>query len=185
MSARLGWTLYIVSVLKSPSVPHTGARDIILYIYILEHVERMSALFASVLCAFRGVQKAGKRMALPTGILAGLSCSMPSFADFNAALQTYCHDMAFFCVFFFFLGGGINTTASLRWHTHARCPAVYAQAIPEAEKRRKAQAELDKLNKKYGRMSSKDLKTKKKSKKKGKKKKKKAKKGGHQKKDEL
>lgn len=106
MSARLGWTLYIVSVLKSPSVPHTGARDIILYIYILEHVERMSALFASVLCAFRGVQKAGKRMALPTGILAGLSCSMPSFADFNAALQTYCHDMAFFCVFCFFLGGG-------------------------------------------------------------------------------
>lgn len=61
----------------------------ILYIYILEHVERMSALFASVLCAFRDVQKAGKRMALPTGILAGLSCSMPSFADFNAALQTY------------------------------------------------------------------------------------------------
>ena len=105
MSARLGWTLYIVSVLKSPSVPHTGARDIILYIYILEHVERMSALFASVLCVFRGVQKAGKRMALPTGILAGLSCSMPSFADFNAALQTYCHDMAFFCVFCFFLGG--------------------------------------------------------------------------------
>eukprot|EP00729_Bicosta_minor_P009149 gene9149-18490_t len=36
-------------------------------------------------------------------------------------------------------------------------------AIPEAEKRRKAQAELDKLNKKYGRMSSKDLKTKKKT----------------------
>lgn len=52
------------------------------------------------------------------------------------------------------------------------------------EKRRKAQAELDKLNKKYGRMSSKDVKTKKKKKKKGKKGKKK-KSGGGKKKDEL
>lgn len=103
----------------------------------------------------------------------------------HCKLTLLCHDLAFFCGFFFFWGGGINTTASLRCHIHARCHAVYAQAIPEAEKRRKAQAELDKLNKKYGRMSSKDLKTKKKSKKKGKKKKKKAKKGGHQKKDEL
>ena len=57
-----------------------------------------------------------------------------------------------------------------------------SQAAPEEEKRRKVQAELDKLNKKYGRMSSKDIK-KKKKKKKGKKGKKK--KSGGKKKDEL